>query len=125
ASPVTQAALVDAFGPVVEVGDALVVVTVVEDMRGITTVEAVDPATARTRSLHRVADGAHVSHGDLLDLRMDVPDGFVYVVEMTPREGGAVQGVDDRHLLISVAEGRAIEIPAPAFRDPRGFGTQG
>ena len=99
-----------------EVGGDPAVVAVVSDGRGTVTVEAVDPASGRSDILHRVRDGTDVIYGDWFDLQMDLPAGFVHVIEMTPVE---------RHLLISVAEQRAFEIPAPAFSHPPGFGTQG
>jgi hypothetical protein len=88
-------------------------------------VEAVDPASGRTDVLHRVPDGTDVTYGDFLSLQMDLPAGLVHVIEMTPVGGGAAMRVNQRHLLISVTDKRAIEIPAPAFSHPPGFGTQG
>ena len=121
----TALAGIDVFGPVVEVGEDPVVVAVVSDGRGTITVEAVNPAGGRTDVLYRVADGAEVGYGDFLFLQMDLPAGLVHVIEMTPDGGGAAMRVDQRHLLISVADRRVIEIPAPAVRHPPGFGIQG
>ena len=117
---------VDVFGPVVEVDENPVVVTVASDGRGAITVDAVNPASGRRSVLYRAPEGAEIATGDLFSVLMDVPDGFVYVIEMTPvGEDGAVIRVHHRHLLISVIEGRAIEIPRPAYRQPPGFGQQG
>lgn len=107
---------VDVYGPVIAVAGGPAVVAVLSDGRGTVTVEAVDPASGRSDVVHRVHDGTDVIYGEWLDLQMDLPAGFIHVIEMTPVK---------RHLLISVAEKRAFEIPAPAFRQPPGFGTQG
>ena len=126
ATGATRSGDIDVSGPVVEVGGKPVIVAVVSDGRGTVTVEAVEPLSGRRSVLHRVPDGTDVAYGDFLFLQMDLPAGFVHVIEMTAvGDGGAVMGMDARHFLISVVEKRAVEIPAPAFSDPPGIGTQG
>lgn len=125
ASGVTASADVDVSGPVVEVDGQPIVVAVVSDARENLTVEAVDPASGRRRVLHHVPEPVDVVTSDFHFLAIDVPDGFVHLIEMTPLRQGEVEiGRSERHLLISVADGRVIEIPPPAYRAPWS-GTQG
>ena len=116
---------IDVSGPVVEAGGHPVIVAVVSDGRGTITVDAVDPVSGRHHVLHRVPGGSHVTYGAFLDLQMDLPDGLVHLVQMPIGEGGGAVRADEQHLLIAVVEGRAFEIPRPAFRQPEGFGTEG
>ena len=126
ATGATRSADIDVSGPVVEVGGAPVIVAVVSDGRGTFTVEAVDPLSGRRRVLHRAPDGAEVGYGDFLFLQMDLPEGLIHLIQMTPiGDDGAAFRFDEQHLLISIVERRAIEIPAPAVRHPPEFGTQG
>lgn len=126
ATGATRSADIDLFGPVVEVGGEPVIVAVVGDARGTLTVEAVNPASGRANVLYRVPDGTDVSYGDFLFLQMDLPDGLIHLIQMTPiGDGGAAFRVDEQHLLISVVEGRAIEVPRPAFTQPGGPGSHG
>ena len=83
------------------------------------------PVIGRHHVLHRVPGGSDVTYGAFLDLQMDLPDGLVHLVQMPIGEGGGAVRAGEQHLLIAVVEGRAFEIPRPAFRQPEGFGTEG
>ena len=125
ASSSTASVEVDAFGTVVEVGGAPVVVAMVNDGRDSLTLEAVDPASGRRSLLYRIPDGATMTFGDFLFLTIDVPPGLVHVIETKPiRAGDDTIGMDERHVLVSVADGRIIELPEPAYDAPW-TGTQG
>ena len=116
---------IDVSGLVVEVGGQPVIVAVVSDGRGTTTVDAVDPVSGRHHVLHRVPGGSDVFYGYFLDVHMDLPDGFVHLVQVPIGDGGGAVRADEQHLLIAIQEARAFEIPRPAFRQPDGFGTEG
>lgn len=117
---------VDISGRLVEVEGEPVVVAVLSDGTGPFTVEAVDPISGRTQVLHRVPAGTDIIYGDFLFLQMDLPEGFIHLIEVTAvgGEGGPVQ-VDERHLLLSIPGRRAIEVPRPAFTQPGGPGSHG
>lgn len=117
---------VDISGPVVEVDGEPVVVAVFSDGRELFTVEAVDPISGRRQVLHRVPAGTDVIYSDFLFLQLDLPEGLIHLIEVTPigGEGGPAQ-VDERHLLLSIPDRRAIEIPRPAFTQPCGPGCHG
>lgn len=117
---------VDISGPVVEVDGEPVVVAVFSDGRELFTVEAVNPMSGRRQVLHRVPAGTDVIYSDFLFLQLDLPEGLIHLIEVTPigGEGGPVQ-VDERHLLLSIPDRRAIEIPRPAFTQPCGPGCHG
>lgn len=126
ATGATRSADIDVSGPVVEVGGEPVIVAVVSDGRGTVTVEAVDPLSGRRSVLHRAPDGTDIGYGDFLFLQMDLPEGLIHVIQMTPiGDGGAAFRVDEQHLLISIVERRAIEVPRPAFTQPGGPGSHG
>lgn len=119
ASGATASADADVSGPVVDLDGQPIVVAMVSDARENITVEAVDPASGRRRVLYRVPENSVVATGDYLFPAMDLPDGFVHLIETTPiGEEGAAFRVDEQHLLISVADGRVIEIPRPPYRAP-------
>ena len=117
---------IDVSGPVVEVAGEPVVVAMLGDMERPVTVEAVDPGSGRRTVLHRLPDGTNIIYSDFLFLQMDLPEGLIHVIEVTPigGEGDPIQ-VDERHLLLSIPDRRAFEIPRPAFRQPEGFGIEG
>jgi hypothetical protein len=117
---------VDISGRVVVVDGEPVVVAVLSDGSGPFTVEAVDPASGRRDVLHRVPAGTDIIYSDFLFLQMDLPEGLIHLIQVTPigGEGGPVR-VDEQHLLLSVPEGRAIQIPRPAFTQPGGPGSHG
>jgi len=117
---------VDTTGRVVEVDGEPLVVAVAGGGSGTFLVEAVNPASGRRNVLHRVPDGTDIVYGDFLFLQMDLPEGLIHLIQMTPigGEGGPVR-VDEQHLLLSIPDGRAIEIPRPAFTQPCGPGCHG
>jgi len=73
-----------------------------------------------------VPDGTDIIYSDFLFLQMDLPEGLIHLIEVTPigGEGGPAR-IDERHLLLSIPDGRAIEIPRPAFTQPCGPGCHG
>ncbi|HSI99375.1 MAG TPA: hypothetical protein VLA59_03210 [Patescibacteria group bacterium] len=115
---------VDISGHLVEVDGEPVVVAVFLDGRGLFTVEAVNPISGRRQVLHRVAAGTDVLYSDFLFLQLDLPEGLVHMIEVTPGGDGAAAS-RERHLLISIEERRAVEVPRPAFTQPCGPGCHG
>jgi len=73
-----------------------------------------------------VPDGTDIIYGDFLFLQMDLPEGLIHLIQMTPigADGGPLRA-DEQHLLLSIPDGRAIEIPRPAFTQPCGPGCHG
>ncbi|HEX7172819.1 MAG TPA: hypothetical protein VF365_09460 [Candidatus Limnocylindria bacterium] len=70
--------------------------------------------------------GAHASLDLHHHLALAVPEGFVHITESVPiGEDGAVVKVRQRELLVSVTDGRTVEIPPAPFRPPPGFDRQG
>jgi hypothetical protein len=121
-----RSADVDVFGPVAEINGVAVVVPILDDGNGVITLQAVDPASGQSRVLYRPPEGTELITSDFFTVKVEVPDGFFYVIEITPVEiDGAVIRRDERHLLIPLAEGEVIEIPRPAYIQPAGFGTPG
>jgi hypothetical protein len=117
---------VDTTGRVVEVDGEPLVVAVAADGSGTFLVEAINPASGRRHVLHRVPAGTDIIYSDFLFLQMGVPEGLIHLIEVTPvgEEGGPVQ-IDERHLLLSIPDRRAIEVPRPAFTQPGGPGSHG
>jgi hypothetical protein len=117
---------VDITGRLVEVDGEPVVVAVFSDGRDLFTVEAVNPMSGRRQVLHRVRDGTDIIYSDFLFLQLDLPEGLIHLIEVTTVGGeeGPAQ-VDERHLLLSIPDRRAIEVPRPAFTQPGGPGSHG
>jgi hypothetical protein len=104
----------------------LLVVVVLGVVECLVTVVAVVPGSGRRSVFYRLPDGTDIIYSDFLFLQMDLPEGLIHLIEMTPiGEDGAAFQVRERHLLLSVTEGRAIEIPRPAFTQPGGPGSHG
>jgi hypothetical protein len=91
-----------------------------------TTIHGTNLDSGQQGLLYRTAVGVHAGI-DVHDfLVLDLPPGFVHVTESVPvGEDGAVVNVRQRELLVSVGDGRQVEIPPAPFRPPTGFGTQG
>jgi hypothetical protein len=115
---------VDISGRLVEVDGEPVVVAIFLDGRELFTVEAVNPISGRRQVLHRVPAGTDVLYSDFLFLQLDLPEGLIHVIEVTPGGDGAA-AIRERHLLISIVERRAVEVPRPAFTQPCGPGCHG
>jgi hypothetical protein len=106
-------------------GDPLLVLPGTDDT-GRATITAVALASGERMPLYRAPEGGHLALDLHLHLALSIPEGYLHVTESIPiGEDGAILRVRLRELLVSLDDGRVVEVPRPAFRPPPGWDQQG